>query len=886
MSDKRHLRIKSLFLEALALSEAERSAFLARLAQRAADEHAEVVALLAHADEGEVSGSPIDGPRLRPGDRFAERYQIERALGRGGSGEIYLAQDLVLQAPVALKLLRSRARGGPEAILNEVRLARQITHPAVCRVFDVGQHAGELFITLEFVDGEDLATRVKRTGGLPPDEVLAIARQLCAGLAAAHARGILHRDLKPANVLIDRAGQVRITDFGLAVSRSNAQGGSGGTPSYMAPEQSIPGADVTEQTDLYALGLLLHELLTGEPVFPGPAAFGASRPGRRGLPIPPSSLIAGVDPALDAVIRAATDPDPRRRPASALEIAARLPGGDPLGIALATGSLAAPEIVASADVGSKPLSRSARAGLWVLLSGSFALLLALGSNDWRRAATQLVDSPTALDEKLQRAIRTFGIDPQGAPVDRGFIDEPAHDPLPGRVLYWQRVKLAAAQVDFWERLRDAASDNIGRSPAATTDLVVACDLQGRLIYFRLEDPTTAVVPRTGRGMSSSIDWAPVFAAAGLDPANLQALDTPLPDLFATIRLAWGYTPSDRAETASMVQAALIGDQVVSFQVQRSRTEPSDGRQQRVATVRLRQEIMLGFALGVPLLALVLSIRHLRQGRADRRGARRLAWTVLIPALVTWFLLEGHAPSPARSEAGNARLLLALLAPIPVWLCYIGFEPWARRLQPRLMVAWSRLLSGRIRDPLVGRSLVIGLIVGVWFVVIDQIDRRFCTALGRVTELPTVTAEHLDQAIDLKRLVAATVFRLPDALTLVIPFVLLLVIIRRLLPQRWSLPTTFVLYTALFWALLANSPGASLFVGAPLTAFVTLVTLQRFGLLALVVAATTGYALANTPLTLSLGAWYAASTVLALGLVLGLGLLGVWLAGPARIQAAP
>ena len=129
-------------------------------------------------------------------------------LGRGGMGEVWRADDLVLETPVALKLIRSSDGRRAERILNEVRLARQITHPAVCRVFDVGEADGEVFFSMELVRGEDLASLLRRVGRLPSENVIDIARQLCAGLAAAHAQGVLHRDLKPANVLIDerRAG--------------------------------------------------------------------------------------------------------------------------------------------------------------------------------------------------------------------------------------------------------------------------------------------------------------------------------------------------------------------------------------------------------------------------------------------------------------------------------------------------------------------------------------------------------------------------------------------------------------------------------------------------------------------------------------------------------
>ena len=183
-------------------------------------------------------------------------------------GEVWRADDLVLGTPVALKLIYSADPEARKRILNEVRLARQITHPAICRVFDVGEGAGEVFYSMELVDGEDLATLVRRMGRLPIEKVIDIGQQLCDGLAAAHAQGILHRDLKPANVLIDADGLVRITDFGIAITRDGANDATLiGTPRYMAPEQLDAAAPLSERTDIYALGLILYELLVGRPAY-------------------------------------------------------------------------------------------------------------------------------------------------------------------------------------------------------------------------------------------------------------------------------------------------------------------------------------------------------------------------------------------------------------------------------------------------------------------------------------------------------------------------------------------------------------------------------------------------------------------------------------------
>ena len=228
-------------------------------------------------------------------------------------GDVWRADDLILGTPVALKLVHSASPTGRAAILNEVRLARQITHPAVCRAYDVDEADGQLFYSMELVRGEDLAKLLKRAGRLPADKVIDVARQLCAGLAAAHAQGVLHRDLKPANVLIDDEGAVRITDFGIAIPvDESGRHALIGTPGYMAPEQLVPGRPLTERTDIYALGVVLYELLAGIHPFAGSGVLGP--------PTPLSDLIP-IDPALERVVLQALSPDPRDRPASARALA-------------------------------------------------------------------------------------------------------------------------------------------------------------------------------------------------------------------------------------------------------------------------------------------------------------------------------------------------------------------------------------------------------------------------------------------------------------------------------------------------------------------------------------------------------------------------------------
>jgi len=317
-----HERAKDLFLRALDVPAAEREGFVAEACGTDARLRQEVESLLSFHEEGISTGPPLgtdtNPPRFAAGQVFAGRYRMIARLGRGGMGEVWRADDLTLGTPVALKFIRSATAGTRGGILNEVRLARKITHPAVCRVFDVGEDHGEVFLSMELVRGEDLASLIRRVGRLPSEKVIDIARQLCGGLAAAHACGVLHRDLKPANVLIDEHGQVRITDFGIAVAGlDRVPQALVGTPDYMAPEQLLPGAPLTERTDIYALGLLLYELVVGQHAF--------TRSGTRVNPVRPSTFLPYVNPELERVILQALSPDPHARPESAEAVAKSLP---------------------------------------------------------------------------------------------------------------------------------------------------------------------------------------------------------------------------------------------------------------------------------------------------------------------------------------------------------------------------------------------------------------------------------------------------------------------------------------------------------------------------------------------------------------------------------
>jgi serine/threonine-protein kinase len=331
---------------------------LAELPRKPTDDHperggAEHARDLAHQDTLPATGGPaFRHGRFEPGQRLGSRYRIVALLGRGGMGEVYRADDLELGESVALKFLPQRVAADPSwrrRFRNEVRTARQVAHSNVCRIHDIAEEDGHVFLSMEYIDGEDLAGVLRRLGRPSGEKAIELARQICLGLAAAHENGVLHRDLKPANIMIDGRGRARITDFGVAgfIEGLEHAPGRAGTPAYMAPEQLTCG-EVSVRSDIYTIGLILHELFTGKCVFDTDDIEELKRQHTSGSVTTPSSVTKDIDPAVEQVIRHCLEEEPDRRPQSVYQVLAALPGGDPVAAALAAGETPSPEMIASA----------------------------------------------------------------------------------------------------------------------------------------------------------------------------------------------------------------------------------------------------------------------------------------------------------------------------------------------------------------------------------------------------------------------------------------------------------------------------------------------------------------------------------------------------------
>jgi hypothetical protein len=667
---------------------------------------------------------PADAPaRFLPGEILAGRYRIVTPLGRGGMGEVYRADDTKLGQPVALKFLPAPL--GEDAdrrrrLLDEVRLARRVAHPHVCHVWDVGEVGGHDFLVMEYVDGEDLASLLRRVGRLPEDRAARMARELCAGLAAVHDQGILHRDLKPANVLVDGRGHVKLADFGLAAAMGDVGDADArsGTPAYMAPEQ-IEGHEVTRRSDVYALGLVLYELFTGQVAYPARSLAEAAHRGETPPP-PASSHVPALDPAIEGAIERCLEPDPALRPSTAATVAASLPGADPLVAALAAGETPPPEIVAAAG----PIGRLPPG---VAVGGLAAVVVLWIANSVPGRSINpfdhlpFVKSYEALKENARGIARRLGYDDAPGDTWAGFgFNLPEyfhlvreHGPAslgeylgqPG-----QPVLLLGYRQDDRPITPVALDGRVSWSspPPSPGEVALAVDLRGLLYSLRVTPSW-----RESDGENEEVDWALLFEVAGLDIRRFApTAPTVRPETFADARRAWMGTLPDYDDRPVRIEAAALDGKPIAFSKILSsdaRGAAAGDRPPPVATGAFdaAEVIVLLLLAGIILGALLLAIRNLRRGRGDRRGALRIAGFVFAMRALHWALGGDHVAHldllGPLAVAFSGATALALLT----WLAYVACEPYVRRLWPGALVSWSRVLAGRLRDPLVGRDVLVG-----------------------------------------------------------------------------------------------------------------------------------------------------------------------------------
>lgn len=669
------------------------------------------------------SSIPDEG-RFPPGTLVNGRYRIVGLLGRGGMGEVYRATDLTLAQAVALKFLPET--GVSERVLErfhaEVRIARQISHPNVCRVYDIGEVDGQPFISMEYVDGEDLADLLQRIGRLPADKALDTARKICAGLAAAHDRGVIHRDLKPQNIMLNKRGEPVIMDFGLAAVADQLTGAEArnGTPAYMSPEQ-LRGDEVTAKSDIYALGLVLYEIFSGKRAYEAKTIGDLLKLQEGAQMTSLTSLASDVDPQVEKVIKRCLNPNPAQRPSTALAVSAALPGGDPLAAALAAGETPSPEMVAASG---KTEGMDLRYSVPMLL---FILAVLIGA-PFVAGNTSLLQkmpvsySPEVAGYQARQMAASFGY--TQAPVDSVVM---LGETSPARQ-YWRThdrkgkawsALLTAEPIGLYfyrESPEQLVASPIGdvdaqNPPAATGGMLsMTLTFDGRLREF---EAISGEKPE-GRETGAALDENSLFSALGYDAAQFTAVPADLTPMVAyDYRKAWKGPAPGLPDVEVRIEAAGLKGKLAAVKVifpwTKAKREPA---KRKAGTALIGPLVNIAIGIVAILFGLIFAVRNLRLNRADREGAFKLAMGSGILILTGWVGSAHHVASPAEWGLFMNSMGDCIFAGLLMWLLYLALEPAVRSRWPQALVTWNRLLAGRFNDAQLGAHILTGAAIAL------------------------------------------------------------------------------------------------------------------------------------------------------------------------------
>jgi len=818
--------------------------------------------------------------RFLPGTKVADRYRIVALVGKGGMGEVYRADDLKLGHTVALKFLPRKLAEDPQRLEffhSEVRLTRQISHPNVCRVYDIGEVDGQHFLSMEYVDGEDLQVLLRRIGRVSGDKGIEIAQQICAGLTAAHEAGVLHRDLKPANIMLDGRGRIRITDFGLAQLAEDAAAGEvAGTPAYMAPEQLARG-QTTIQSDLYSLGLILYELFTSKRVHAG-RSIDELRRAHDESTTNPSALVSDIDPAVERVILRCLEKEPHERPQSARSVSAALPGGDPLAAALAAGETPSPQMVAAAG---QEMGLNTR-GLIVALAGVF---IGLPLSCWLADFTDPLNQAGLVDQTDAPAF--FVAQANELVSEILAYDEPddeAHGfqiDTEGDVEFWYRQRTGSFPIlnqNYWVNWGEPSLTRpTFNAPRQTVpgELSLIMDADKRLRYFRAL-PVVEAKPRDIFSAPKPSEWPAWFTAettgfvlatdeqnAGSEEqssAELQLVTdrfrTP-PDAYDDVRVWNGVDPENSREV--YVEAAAFRGRPAYYETFSTEEfeEPLDfaARLRGSDSIALGRNITMGIYSCLLAAGALLAWHNLRTGRGDRRGALRLAGCVFCLRTLVWATYARHYADLAF-EIGTAvtiGLSQILFDTAIAWLWYLGLEPFVRRIWPRVLIPWTRLLDGRWRNPLIGRDLLLGVLAGTASILLFRLG---VLANLRFSDRPPNPIPTSPLALAGTKELLGTALNCHASSILSATFFLLVLLLMRIIfrNERRAIVGSLVIFAPVTTLMMGGNPAISV-IPAVLHAGLSLTVLVRLGFLATVVQFATMSLLFVFPLTFNADTWY-------------------------------
>jgi hypothetical protein len=843
-----------------------------------------------------LSHDSIDEAAFVAGTILAARYRIVGLLGKGGMGEVYRADDLKLGQSVALKFLPATLSTDGAALARfhrEVRTARHVSHRNVCRVYDIGEVDGQHFLSMEYIKGEELSSLLRRIGHLPSDKALEIARQLCAGLAAAHDNNVLHRDLKPSNVMIDGDGNVRILDFGLAGLEEEFREDElrAGTPAYMAPEQ-MHGQEVTVRSDIYSLGLVLYEVFTGKRAFEARSLAELIELREKDkTPTNPSDYVKDMDPLVERVILRCLEKRPEDRPASAIQVAASLPGGDPLAAALAAGETPSPEMVAAAPK-EGVLHPTVAISLFAALLILIGIAIFLAGQRMLHRMVPLEKSPEVLDERAREIARKLGYASQPVDGAYGFVVDGGYsrylletDRSPTR---WEKLRTGQpAVVYFWQRQSPDYLSPFNQWQATPTDppetasgmTGTLLDTRGRLLYFYGVPPQIEDVEPTPSTERPEPDWSLLFAEAGLNQSAFKQVESKwLPPHAYDKRAAWEGAYPGQPQIPVRVEAASYRGRPTYFQLinpwdipKRQETQQTDTKipeRQGIQQTETSQKILFGLLMTIFALVILgsvaLAIRNLRQGRGDRKGALRLAIFVFVVSLIGSLSMAHHVPTFAEWSLLGRILQSSIFIAAFMWFVYMALEPFVRRRWPWRIVSWTRLLAGSWRDPLVGRDILIGAVNGAALITYSFLAGLIPVWLGWPP--PPLYIENGIHNMGLGGFAPALSGQLMTSLVLglgvLFLFLLFAIILRK---ERLGIGAVALLFYLGIGLVLSYNPlGWLLAAGG---AFLHLFSLYRYGLLAMISSELFFHLYIAYPITYQFSSWYA--TAFTLGLITNL-----------------
>ena len=683
--------------------------------------------------------------------------------------------------------------------------------------------------------------------------------------------------------MLDGSGRIRITDFGLAGVTGETL--RAGTPAYMAPEQ-LAGGEVTPRSDIYALGLVLYELFTGQRAIEAKNVAELVRKREAGV-APPSTLVRDLDPAIDRAILRCLERDPVDRPSSALGVAAALPGGDPLAAALAAGETPSPEMVAAAGTSSALAPRAALAGLVTTLV-CLAAYAALSDRVLITSFVPLEKAPDVLIDRAHDAAATLGY--ADTPVDTASGFATASEYLrfalqrregaamldrirsgrPPALLFWYRSS-PRQMVPTGNDERVTAAD----PPLTITNMrSVVLDTAGRLVEFaavpaQLEDQAAAAAPA---------NWQPVLQLAGLDPARLQRV-TPLwtPRTYADERAAWEGPMPGWPEQKVRVEAAAYRSRIVFFQTINPWTQPTRMREApRTRGERIIQPFVAAVVLLVLGVAALVARHNLRKGRGDRRGALRVWIAIFVATSLAWVMIAAHFPD-VNVELGRLfnGIGFALFCAGAVWLLYLALEPYVRKFWPATLISWSRFVAGNVKDPLVGRDILIGVLVTSAVLLIARLDILARPLLG-YPALPPAAANTalLSGTRNTLGLLGTMVFSAAfNAVWIVFGLVAVNLVVRRV----WITAVVMIGFLMLTgFGSSGEAPPAWLNILTGVTTVTLVVVMMlRFGLLATFVSFLANFLLNSAPLTFDSSRWFFSTSLTLLLIVAAMAVYGFY-----------